>query len=199
MSSSNTTVHNICDRFWPSKPTTNQTMTEIRQIRFFFPKDVDKAPEGFFPIYDKNLFTRPATLPAFRTILPNSYKNHIRRIVNRNAIYIITHDIVASNNRLASQFKDVKTLLAELRLNIQYNDAVMDTIWEDAENATANRTMTMDWRSPDLDAWLVIDKLVEDHSPDGKEQYLNDATKSTLDQDPEELGAYTFHNLNVYN
>jgi hypothetical protein len=190
MPQSNTTVHNIGDRFWPTKPTTNMTMTEIRQIRFFFPEDAPEAPEGFFAIYDKNLFTRPPSLPTYRTILPNAYINHILRIVNRNAIYIIVHDIVHANNHLASKFKDVKTLLAELRLNIEYNDSVMDAIWEDAENAVLMKKMTMDWRSPELDAWLVIEHLVDNHSPDAKAQYLITKAKSTLEQDPEELGEY---------
>jgi hypothetical protein len=198
MPASNITAHNIGDHFWPSKPTNNKTMMEIRQIRFFFPETSSQAPDGFFAIYDKNLFTRSPTKPTYRTILPNAYKSHILRLVNRNAIYIIVHDMVQANNRLASPFNDFKTLLAELRLNIEYNDAVMDAIWDSAEKAILTKQMTMDWRSPELDAWLVIDHIIENHSPDGKEQYLTTELKSSLDEDPQEMGEHLSIWFRVY-
>jgi hypothetical protein len=64
----------------------------------------------------------------------------------------------------------------------------MDAIWEDAERAVSAKRMTMDWRSPELDAWLVIERLVENHSPDGKAGHFLKFDKSNLDQDPEEMG-----------
>lgn len=171
---------------WPKRVPNDKLMHEIRQIAFYVHDDLPEVPSHLIAIYSTNIYKCPTPNPSEWRRLPVAYKDHIGRLIARNAIFIHVHDHLTTRRR-SLDTKDDK-VIRHLRSYIAYNDRVLDCVWDEARKAALHDRMTSDWRSEALDMWLVLDMLVSDHSMDALRIFHKHNPESMLDVDPMEFG-----------
>lgn len=174
---------------WPKSTPTALKMNNILQIQYEI-RDDTKKPDGMIDIWEQNIFARPVTENHWRWF-PAAYSRFLMLFLYRFDFYSATYDLIHKGALQAT-----KEVTDELKKYIAYMDNIIMAVWEDCRQADNAGELNADWRSTDLDEWLLVEYYVGRHTDTAVEAFFARNTFTVLD--PMELSELKCYLLSLF-
>lgn len=122
--------------------------------------------------------------------MPSTYSNFLSRALFRLELLKILSKCPEKNHDLAVSIQDY---VLPVRQNLAHMDQTLDAVWEEAEVAIADGTMSASWHSPTFDRWLSVEFELQRHTPMDIKVFEeeNEENALLLTKDPFSKGKYS--------